>query len=695
MWQCTNCKNHNEDDAKFCGMCGTPRPAAANPANTASQRREVKPAEWQGARPVQPRANTAPNMPSGSKRIVSAEPERTMPAGSKRIGAPESAQPASARISGGDPVRPRPNSGPANAVRINMNGTPVEPRANMPAAAAIRPAPVPAPMNGVDPYDVIEAPAPRKRSRRGLIIALIIVLVLAIGAGAGVLLLESRYRKAGELYAQGQWAMAADKYGSIGWYRDSDERATDAAEAETVAAAQMMHTMGDYIGARNMLVNAGSSGTAAKALIEQTYIAEARALISKGEYEAAQAALANAGSGLEAAELRADLAAAMSGEQTGDAGIGDGAAEESMPEATASTQIGSLELPSLGGGFGSEVVTTQTTPEPTAEPVEEVEVTEAPTPEPTAEPTPEPADIDIGGGFFGATLPPMTGQQSQAVAVPESVTNAELTADRIAAGSGHTLGLMSNGAVMAVGENTYGQCDVGMWSSIVAVSAGDLHSVGLKSDGTVVTAGSNEFAQCDVGTWTGITDVEAGGHYTVGIRADGTVVATGVNMFGQCDVSGWNGITEVSAGYWHTVGLMNGGNVVAVGSNEYGQCNVGDWSGIVQVSAGRSHTVGLRADGTVVAVGDNEFGQCDVSGWTDIIAVRAGVAYTIGLKSDGTLVAAGYSGEDGRCNVGGWYNVKAIAVGGYHTIGVMADGSLAATGWNSNGACDIAGWNLN
>ena len=56
----------------------------------------------------------------------------------------------------------------------------------------------------------------------------------------------------------------------------------------------------------------------------------------------------------------------------------------------------------------------------------------------------------------------------------------------VSAGSNHTVGLKSDGAVVAVGWNKYGQCDVADWRDIVAVSAGPYHTVGLKSDGTVV-----------------------------------------------------------------------------------------------------------------------------------------------------------------------------------------------------------------
>ncbi|WP_240986091.1 RCC1 domain-containing protein [Acididesulfobacillus acetoxydans] len=48
------------------------------------------------------------------------------------------------------------------------------------------------------------------------------------------------------------------------------------------------------------------------------------------------------------------------------------------------------------------------------------------------------------------------------------------------------------------------QCNVSGWRDIVAVAAGCAHTIGLKSDGTVVAVGDNEYGQCDVSDWRGI-----------------------------------------------------------------------------------------------------------------------------------------------------------------------------------------------
>jgi len=265
----------------------------------------------------------------------------------------------------------------------------------------------------------------------------------------------------------------------------------------------------------------------------------------------------------------------------------------------------------------------------------------------------------------------------------------------LAAGGFHTVGLKSDGTVVAVGYNAYGQCNVGGWTDITQVAAGSDYTVGLKSDGIVVAVGDNNNRQCNVGGWTDITQVAAGGGHTVGLKSDGTVVAVGWNAYGQCNVGSrsWTDIIQVAGGWGHTVGLKSDGTVVAAGDNAYGQCNVGGWTDIIQVSAGDWHTVGLRTDGTVVAVGDNTYGQCNVVDWSAILQIAAGYWHTVRLKDDGTVVAVG-DNYYGPCDVVGWADIVHVAAGRRHTVGLRSDGTVVAAGSNAYGPCDVGGWHL-
>ena len=98
--------------------------------------------------------------------------------------------------------------------------------------------------------------------------------------------------------------------------------------------------------------------------------------------------------------------------------------------------------------------------------------------------------------------------------------------------------------MVATGFNSDGECNVGNWTDIVAISAGYSHTVGLRFDGTVVATGDNEYGQCDVRAWTDIVAISVSGYYTVGLKTDGTVV-----------VRGKDGLSDV--GYWRDIRLPN------------------------------------------------------------------------------------------------------------------------------------------
>ncbi len=274
--------------------------------------------------------------------------------------------------------------------------------------------------------------------------------------------------------------------------------------------------------------------------------------------------------------------------------------------------------------------------------------------------------------------------------------NGELPFDKttsISTWNNHTLGIKSDGTVIAAGSNENGRSDVGGYKDVVEVSAGYHHTVILKTDGTVDVIGSNGiFGPMNTDGWDYIVDIDAGAHHAVGLRSDGTVVAV-ANLYDStnCNVGEWRDIVSVSAGYGHTVALKADGTVVAVGNDGLGQLNVDGWKDIVAIAVGDDHTVGLKSDGTVVAVGHNVEGQCNVGDWTDIVAISAGAYHTVGLKSDGTVVAVGFK-NDGQCDVGDWSDIVAITAGERSTIGLRSDGTVVAVGDNEKGQLDISDW---
>ena len=142
----------------------------------------------------------------------------------------------------------------------------------------------------------------------------------------------------------------------------------------------------------------------------------------------------------------------------------------------------------------------------------------------------------------------------------------------------------------------------------IMVAAGPNYTVGLKSDGTLVAVGQNTYGQCNVSSWENISAIAAGYYHTLGLRAEGTVVATGQNTYGQCDVSEWNlivakdystgdinsdgqiNIFDIMAVVDHILGraFLDGGALLAADVNKDGQINIFDIMAMVDHIFGKA-----------------------------------------------------------------------------------------------------------
>ncbi len=143
---------------------------------------------------------------------------------------------------------------------------------------------------------------------------------------------------------------------------------------------------------------------------------------------------------------------------------------------------------------------------------------------------------------------------------------------------------------------------------MIAVAAGSNHSLALLSDGKVMAWGSNEEGQLGNGTTT---------------NSDVPVV---VKEAGGKELTG---VTAIAAGGWSSFARLSNGTVMAWGSNSEGQ--LGDattansdvavpvkesaaktakaLSGVTAIAAGGEHTLALLSDGKVMAWGDDEYGE--------------------------------------------------------------------------------------
>ena len=313
----------------------------------------------------------------------------------------------------------------------------------------------------------------------------------------------------------------------------------------------------------------------------------------------------------------------------------------------------------------------------------------------------------------------------------------------ISCGGMFTVGLKSDGTVVAVGENNYGQCNVSHWKDIVDISKGAWHTVGLKSDGTVVAVGCNNHGQCNVSHWKDIIAVSADAYHTAGLKSDGTVVVASslyrkfILRSTESRVNKWKNVVKIFTKKCETIGIKDDGTILSTsafkaypnskdvidfynenGSNDFigvkedGSVvcfydlndkwsgfdwaeSVFDWKDIVCVSFNNRLAAGLKKDGTIVAVGKNknDCGKCEVSDWEDIVVVSVGSEHIVGLKSDGTVVATGYN-EYGQCNVAEWKDIITVCAANCNTYGIKSDGTVVTAGRNEYGKCNVDNFKL-
>lgn len=304
----------------------------------------------------------------------------------------------------------------------------------------------------------------------------------------------------------------------------------------------------------------------------------------------------------------------------------------------------------------------------------------------------------------------------------------------VATGYRHSLALCSDGTLAAWGDNSYGQLGnnsttnsgvpvlversgVLARKTVVSVAAGSGYSLVLCSDGTLASWGNNGSGQL-------------GNNSTFTINSSVPVLLT------QTGVLAGKTVVSLAAGGAHSLALCSDGTVAAWGGNKNGQLgnNSGTNSGVpvlvdrsgvlaaktvVSVVVGGSHSLALCSDGTVAVWGKNNSGQLGNNSSTTIsyspvlvnrsgvlagktvVSVAAGGDNSLALCSDGTLAAWGsnFYGQLGnnsttnssvpvlvtQSGVLAGKTVVSVAAGNGHSLVLCSDGTVAAWGNNNSG----------
>jgi alpha-tubulin suppressor-like RCC1 family protein len=269
------------------------------------------------------------------------------------------------------------------------------------------------------------------------------------------------------------------------------------------------------------------------------------------------------------------------------------------------------------------------------------------------------------------------------------------------------------------------------------ISAGNQFSVGLHTNGNVVAWGENLFNQLGTGTYlnastpvavpglSGIRAINAGGNHTLALHGNGTVFAFGNNSFNQFgngnnpvfshrpyQVPGMSRVQAVAAGQAHSVALTSSGNVWGWGRTTVAfsstPLRMSALSSVRALSAGWDHDLALLGNGRVMAWGANGAAQLGlgdtvstntptpVPGLSNIRAVAGGKLHSMALTHSGTVFAWGSNsylqlGNSNNSNavfktpvqIPGLTNVKAIAAGPFNSAALLADGTIKV--WGNNG----------
>jgi alpha-tubulin suppressor-like RCC1 family protein len=332
---------------------------------------------------------------------------------------------------------------------------------------------------------------------------------------------------------------------------------------------------------------------------------------------------------------------------------------------------------------------------------------------------------------------------SRALAVSVIDRSAPAAVLTVAAGSGHTVFIQTDGTVRAMGRNHRGQLGDGTTIDRLApvtmtagghqVSAGASHTMLVKNDGTLWAVGADDSGQlCDdsrvdrstpVQVAGSVALVSAGALHNAAITFRSALLTGGSNGYGKLDDFIAVGsslhqveseVTAVATGENHTLFVKTDGTLWAVGKNSSGQLGNGTTTrpdfrvqvaqNATSVAAGSDHSLFIKSDGTLCAMGRNDWGQLGDGTTVDrstpvpvasgVASVSAGYDHTVFVKADGTLWAVGRNNHgqlgdsfaaDRTTAVQVASEVAVAAAGDYHTMFVRTDGTLWAMGANAFG----------
>ena len=217
----------------------------------------------------------------------------------------------------------------------------------------------------------------------------------------------------------------------------------------------------------------------------------------------------------------------------------------------------------------------------------------------------------------------------------------------IACGQSFSLGLRSDGQVLAWGINISGQCNVPPLPGgvvYVDVAGGNQLSVAVRSDGAVAEWGSrNRLHPPPWGLRYLKVATDRDGE-TIALRSDGAIDWLNTSGGGVPVLPPGVRYVEVAAGLGqYLMARRSDGAVIPWAVVGCGPCNpptLPAGMSYVEIAAGRDHAVARRSDGSVVVWGDNTYNQHRVPAFvpgTGIVQIASLENFTVGMFAAGAF----------------------------------------------------------
>lgn len=235
----------------------------------------------------------------------------------------------------------------------------------------------------------------------------------------------------------------------------------------------------------------------------------------------------------------------------------------------------------------------------------------------------------------------------------------QVGAGMVASSTEHCVAAKSDGTVVAVGKNDYGQCNVAGWRNVVQVVCDRFGTAALTADGRVLYAGNTLHKQNQCTRWTNVKQLAICNQCIFGLRYDGTVVATtegnnGAHFSTKPDVTSWRNITAIHAEECNVLGIQQDGKIVAISRNYYGRCEAdyymdGSTSAVDAAFGYLNCGIVLHKDGKCTTAGTHYsyvMSPNEINKHAGIVKVHMLGSQPVAILSDGTLVLEPRSNRD-------------------------------------------------